>query len=63
LVIPQLAALGLEVEPIAGESVPADDPRISQVYAISPLGSVAKGSTIQVYYYQQVVDQQNIPNG
>ena len=63
LVIPQLAALGLEVEPIAGESVPADDPRISQVYAITPLGSVAKGSTIQVYYYQQVVDQQNIPNG
>lgn len=53
LVVPQLAELGIIVDPIAGTTVPADDPRISQVYDISPLGSIAKGSTVQVYYYQQ----------
>lgn len=53
LVVPQLAELGVIVDPIAGTTVPADDPRISQVYDISPLGSIAKGSTVQVYYYQQ----------
>ena len=53
LVVPQLAELGVIVDPIAGTTVPADDPRISQVYEISPLGSVAKDSTVQVYYYQQ----------
>jgi len=57
IVVSQLTALGLLVEPIAGEAIPADDPRISQVYDISPLGSVTKGSSIQVYYYQQVADQ------
>ncbi len=53
LVVPQLAQLGVIVDPIAGTTVPADDPRISQVYDISPLGSIAKGTTVQVYYYQQ----------
>jgi len=53
LVVPQLAQLGVIVDPIAGTTVPADDPRISQVYDISPLGSIAKDSTVQVYYYQQ----------
>jgi len=53
LVVPQLAELGVIVDPIAGTTVPADDPRISQVYDISPLGSIAKDSTVQVYYYQQ----------
>ncbi len=53
LVVPQLTELGVVVDPIAGTTVPADDPRISQVYNISPLGSIAKGSTVQVYYYQQ----------
>ena len=62
LVIPMLTALGLEVEPIAGLSVPADDPKISQVYDISPLGSVPIGSTIQVYYYQQIFDENTVPN-
>jgi len=62
LVIPMLTALGLEVEPIAGLAVPADDPKISQVYDISPLGSVPIGSTIQVYYYQQIFDENTVPN-
>jgi hypothetical protein len=61
LVVPQLTALGLEVTPVAGNTVPADDPRISQVYDITPLGNIAKGSTVQVYYYQQQVDSV-IPN-
>jgi serine/threonine-protein kinase len=53
LVVPQLTELGVIVDPIAGTTVPADDPRISQVYDISALGSIAKGTTVQVYYYQQ----------
>ena len=62
LVVPQLTALGLEVEPIAGTTLPADDPKISQVYDISPLGSVPVGSVIQVYYYQQLYDENTLPN-
>lgn len=62
LVIPMLTALGLEVEPIAGTALAADDPKISQVYDISPLGSVPVGSVIQVYYYQQIYDENTLPN-
>jgi len=62
LVIPQLTALGLVAEPVAGTTVPADDPRISQVYDISPLGSITKGSTVQVYYYQQEPDPNPVVN-
>jgi serine/threonine-protein kinase len=56
LVVPRLSDLGLIVEPIAGTALAADDPSISQVYDLSPLGSLEVGSTITVYYYQQVVD-------
>ena len=62
LVVPQLTKLGVTVDPIAGTTVPADDPRISKVYDITPLGSVAKGSTIQVYYYQQEPDPNTVVN-
>ena len=62
LVVPKLTELGLVVEPIAGTSVPADDPRISQVYDLSPLGTITVGSTIQVYYYQQIVDPNTVTN-
>ena len=62
LVVPMLTDIGLEVEPIAGTSLPADDPRISQVYDISPLGSLPIGTTVQVYYYQQVFDENTLPN-
>jgi serine/threonine-protein kinase len=62
LVVPQLTKLGVSVDPIAGTTVPADDPRISKVYSITPLGSVAKGSTIQVYYYQQEPDPNTVVN-
>jgi len=62
LVVPQLSQLGLVVDPIAGTSVPADDPRLSQVYNITPLGNVVKGSTVQVYYYQQEPDPNTVVN-
>jgi serine/threonine-protein kinase len=62
LVIPQLTALGVVAEPIAGTAVPADDPRISQVYDISPLGSITKGSSLNVYYYQQEPDPNPVVN-
>ncbi|NBW73517.1 MAG: serine/threonine protein kinase, partial [Microbacteriaceae bacterium] len=62
LVIAQLADLGLEVEPIAGTSLPVDDPRISQVYDLSPLGSMPPGTLVQVYYYQQLVDPNTLPD-
>jgi serine/threonine-protein kinase len=62
LVVPQLTKLGVTVDPIAGTTVPADDPRISKVYNITPLGSVAKGSAIQVYYYQQEPDPNTVVN-
>jgi hypothetical protein len=60
LVVPRLSDLGLIVEPVAGTSLPADDPRISQVYEISRLGTIDVGSTITVYYYQQLVDPNTI---
>ena len=62
LVIPQLTTLGVVADPIAGTTVPADDSRISQVYDITPLGSVIKGSTVQVYYYQQEPDPNTVVN-
>ncbi|NBR65151.1 MAG: serine/threonine protein kinase [Actinobacteria bacterium] len=62
LVIPKLTELGLIAEPIAGTAIPADDPRISQVYDLSPLGSIEVGSTIQVYYYQQMADPNTVTN-
>lgn len=62
LVVPKLSDLGLVVEPIAGTSVPAEDPRISMVYEITPLGSLDVGSTISVFYYQQEVDPNNVIN-
>jgi serine/threonine-protein kinase len=62
LVVPKLSDLGLIVEPIPGIAVPAEDSRISQVYEISPLGSLDVGSTISVYYYQQEVDPNTVIN-
>jgi serine/threonine-protein kinase len=62
LVVPQLVELGLVVEPVAGISVPVDDPRISQVYDLSPLGTLQFGSTITVYYYQQAADPNTVTN-
>jgi len=39
------------VNAIPGELIPGDDPRVRTVYAVSPTGSIAEGSTIDVTYY------------
>jgi serine/threonine-protein kinase len=62
LVVPRLSNLGLIVEPIPGISVPAEDPRISQVYEVSPLGALDVGTTVSVYYYQQEIDPNTVIN-
>jgi serine/threonine-protein kinase len=55
----RLAELGFEVNAIPGELIAGDDPRVRTVYAVSPTGSVTKGSTIDITYY--VGDFQDIP--
>ena len=46
-----LSAKGLLVTAVAGELVPADDPRVMTVYQASPLGTLAAGSEIVITYY------------
>ena len=47
----KLTEEGFEVNAIAGELIPGDDPRVRTVYAVSPTGSIEKGSRIDVTYY------------
>ncbi len=56
-VVAELGALGLQVSVVAGDALPQGDARISTVYDITPLGTVALGETIQVFYYQQAAEQ------
>jgi len=56
-VVAELGSLGLQVSVVAGDSLPQGDARISTVYDISPLGTVAIGDTVQVIYYQQAAEQ------
>jgi len=46
-----LTEQGFVVNAIPGELIPGDDPRVRTVYAVSPTGSIVKGSTIDVTYY------------
>jgi len=46
-----LTEQGFVVNAIPGELIPGDDPRVRTVYAVSPTGSIAEGSTIDVTYY------------
>jgi serine/threonine protein kinase len=46
-----LTEQGFVVNAIPGELIPGDDPRVRKVYAVSPTGSIVKGSTIDVTYY------------
>jgi serine/threonine-protein kinase len=55
----RLTELGFEVNAIPGELIAGDDPRVRTIYAVSPTGSVPKGSTIDITYY--VGDFQDIP--
>ena len=48
-----LTAMGLTVDAVAGTPLPEGDPKIMTVYDASPLGSLKKGSTIQIFYYVQ----------
>ena len=47
----QLTEQGFIVNAIPGELIPGDDPRVRTVYAVSPTGSIAEWSTIDVTYY------------
>lgn len=55
----RLTELGFAVNAIPGELISGTDPRVRTVYAVSPTGSVARGSTIDITYY--VGNFQNIP--
>ena len=51
-----LAELGMVVNAIPGDVVPAGDPRARTVYAVSPTGNITVGSTIDVTYYVENVE-------
>jgi len=48
-----LGTKGLQVDAVAGNELPAGDPRIMTVYEADPLGQVAVGSTVRLVYYVQ----------
>lgn len=47
----KLTEQGFKVNAIPGELIPGSDPRVRTVYAVSPTGSIAAGSVIDVTYY------------
>jgi serine/threonine-protein kinase len=47
----KLEALGLFVEPVAGETVDPLDPKVNTVYDAAPLGSMPSGTTVRLLYY------------
>lgn len=47
----RLLELGLQVNAIAGEVIPGDDPRARTVYAVTPTGNITIGTVIDVTYY------------
>jgi serine/threonine-protein kinase len=49
-----LSAKGLLVNAMAGEELPAGDPRIMTVYDAAPLGTLTAGTVVQLTYYVQV---------
>jgi serine/threonine-protein kinase len=55
----RLTELGFVVNAIPGELISGTDPRVRTVYAVSPTGSVPRGSTIDITYY--VGNFQDIP--
>jgi serine/threonine-protein kinase len=54
-----LTERGFVVNAIPGELIPGSSPRVREVYAASPTGNIAIGSTVNVTYY--VGDYQDIP--
>jgi serine/threonine protein kinase len=53
----RLLSLGLRVNAIPGELVTTDDPRVRQVYAASPTGTVPMGTVIDLTYYVGEVEE------
>lgn len=47
----QLTEQGFEVNAIPGELIPGTDPRVRTVYAVSPTGSLDRGTQIDLTYY------------
>lgn len=47
----RLTEQGFKVNAIPGEQIRGTDPRVRTVYAVSPTGSIAAGSVIDVTYY------------
>jgi hypothetical protein len=50
-----LAQKKLIAEPIAGDALDANDPRVLEVYDADGLGQVPVGSVVRLYYYTQAV--------
>lgn len=48
-----LGGKGLLVDAVAGDPLPAGDPRIMTVYEAEPLGQVSVGATVRLVYYVQ----------
>jgi serine/threonine-protein kinase len=56
IVTARLAELGMRVNAIAGDEVPAGSPLARTVYAVSPTGNISIGSVIDVTYYVEKVE-------
>jgi serine/threonine-protein kinase len=56
IVTARLAELGMRVNAIAGDEVPAGSPLARTVYAVSPTGNITIGSVIDVTYYVEKVE-------
>jgi serine/threonine-protein kinase len=58
----KLEALGLFVEPVAGETVDALDPKVNTVYDAAPLGSMPPGTTVRLLYYTPAAEPTPSPS-
>jgi serine/threonine-protein kinase len=56
IVTARLAELGMRVNAIAGDEVPAGSSQARTVYAVSPTGNITIGSVIDVTYYVEKVE-------
>ncbi|MCF8529175.1 MAG: serine/threonine protein kinase [Aquiluna sp.] len=55
----RLTELGMKVNAIPGDTVPTNDLRARQIYAVSPTGNIEVGTTIDITYY--VEDIEDVP--
>ena len=52
----RLSELGMKINQIPGDTVPTNDARARQVYAISPTGNIEVGTVIDVTYYVENIE-------